>query len=106
VRVRRISAKGYDVIEAPMPAVVSGTQALGAPRYPSLKGIMAARSREIAPRSLADLGDGLAPAAGAWATRVLAADRPPARATGRVVTAPPAEAAREVADFLADRRLI
>ena len=39
-----------------MPAVISCTQALGAPRYPSLKGIMAARSREIAIRSLADLG--------------------------------------------------
>ncbi len=106
VRVRRISARGYDAIEAPMPAVVSCTQALGAPRYPSLKGIMAARSREIAVRSLADLGDGLAPAGGAWATRVVAAEKPPERAAGRVVKAPPADAAREVADFLAGRRLI
>ena len=106
VRVRRISAKGYDVIEAPMPAVISCTQVLGEPRYPSLKGIMAARSREIATRSLADLGDGLAPAGGEWATRVVAADKPPARAAGRVVRAPASEAAQEVADFLADRRLI
>jgi len=106
VRVRRLSAKGYDVIEAPMPAVVSGTQVLGAPRYPSLKGIMAARSREIATRSLADLGADLAPAGGAWTTRVLAADRPPARAAGRVVRAAAPDAARELADFLADRRLI
>ena len=30
-----------------MPALISGTQALGEPRYPSLKGIMAARSKEI-----------------------------------------------------------
>ena len=60
-----------------MPAAVSCTQALGAPRYPSLKGIMAARSREIAHRTLADLGDGLAPGDGAWATRVLAAEPPP-----------------------------
>ena len=48
VRVRRISPTGYDVLEAPMPALISGTQALGEPRYPSLKGIMAARSKEIA----------------------------------------------------------
>ena len=61
VRVRRLSAKGYDVIEAPMPAVISCTQALGAPRYPSLKGIMAARSREIAQRSVADAGRGRRP---------------------------------------------
>ena len=106
VRVRRLSAKGYDLIEAPMPAVISCTQALGAPRYPSLKGIMAARSREIATRGVADLGDGLVPADGTWATRVLAAEPPPARAAGRVITGPASDAAREIADFLADRRLI
>jgi electron transfer flavoprotein beta subunit len=106
VRVRRISARGYDLLEAPMPVVISCTQALGAPRYPSLKGIMAARSREIATWSLADLGDGLAPPDGQWATRVVSADKPPARAAGRVVKAPPSEAAREVADLLVERRLI
>jgi electron transfer flavoprotein beta subunit len=106
VRVRRLSAKGYDVIEAPMPAVVSCTQALGAPRYPSLKGIMAARSREIAQKAAADLPDAEVPADGAWATRVIAAEKPAARAAGRVVKAPPDEAAREIADFLAGRRLI
>lgn len=107
VRVRRLSARGYDLIEAPMPAVVSCTQALGAPRYPSLKGIMAARSREIASRSLADLGDGAqVPADGRWGTQVVAAEKPPARAAGRVVQAPAADAAREIADYLADRRLI
>ena len=56
VRVRRITPTGYDVLEAPMPALIACTQALGEPRYPSLKGIMAARSKEIATRSLADLG--------------------------------------------------
>jgi electron transfer flavoprotein beta subunit len=106
VKVRRLSAKGYDLVEAPMPAVISCTQALGAPRYPSLKGIMAARSREIVTHGAADLGDGLVPADGAWATRVVAADPPPPRAAGRVVTGPATDAAREIADFLADRRLI
>jgi electron transfer flavoprotein beta subunit len=105
VRVKRLSATGYDLIEAPMPAVIACTQALGAPRYPSLKGIMAARSREIAARSLAELGGDLAPAGG-WATKVLEADPPPARAAGRVIQQPAAEAAREVADFLAARRII
>ena len=56
VRVRRISATGYDLLEAPLPVVIGGTQALGEPRYPSLKGIMAARGKEIVTRSLADLG--------------------------------------------------
>jgi electron transfer flavoprotein beta subunit len=106
VRVRRLSSKGYDLVEAPMPAVISCTQALGAPRYPSLKGIMAARSRTIDTRTLADLGEGLAPDDGAWSTRVVAAEPPPARSAGRVVTGAAADAAREIADFLADRRLI
>ncbi len=106
VQVRRLSAKGYDLVEAPMPAVVTGTQALGTPRYPSLKGIMAARTREIRRLSLADLGDGLAPADGAWTSSVVAVEPPPARAAGRVINLPAADAAREIADFLADRRII
>ncbi len=106
VRVHRLSARGYDVIEAPMPAVVSCTQVLGEPRYPSLKGIMAARSREIVARSLADLGQGLLPDDGAWSSRVVSAEPPVARAAGRTITAPPADAAREIADFLVTRRLI
>ena len=45
VRVRRISTTGYDLLEAPLPALVMGTQVLGEPRYPSLRGIMQARSQ-------------------------------------------------------------
>lgn len=106
VRVRRLTARGYDLLEAPMPAVISCTQALGTPRYPTLKGIMAARSRQVATLSLADLGEGLAPAAGRWPSRVLSVQPPPARATGRTLTGDPASQAREIADFLADRRII
>jgi electron transfer flavoprotein beta subunit len=106
VRVHRLSAKGYDVVQGPMPAVISCTQALGAPRYPSLKGIMAARSREIVTLGLADLGSDLAPADGAWTTRVETAEPPPARDAGRVLSAPAPDAAREIADYLAERRLI
>lgn len=108
VRVRRISARGYDLVEAPMPAVISCTQALGAPRYPSLKGIMAARSREIAVRALADLASdaALVPEGSAWTSRVVAAQAPPPRAAGRVVEGSPEDAAREIADLLAARRVI
>ena len=69
VRVRRLSAKGYDVIEAPMPAVISCTQALGAPRYPTSRGSWPparrrsrrgprgpARCRRSPPRRLGDQG--------------------------------------------------
>ena len=107
VTVRRLSATGYDVIEAPMPALVVATQALGEPRYPSLKGIMGARTKEVTVRSLADLDLGGVAVGGAVSTtKVTGSRQPPARGAARVVRAPAAEAAREVVDFLAERRII
>jgi electron transfer flavoprotein beta subunit len=107
VRVHRISPTGFDVLEAPMPAFISCTQLLGEPRYPSLKGIMAARSKEIETRSLADLGlDGAGVGGSVATTRVLDTTAPAARAATRVVRGAPDEAAREVVSLLAERRLI
>jgi electron transfer flavoprotein beta subunit len=111
VRVRRISATGFDVLEAPMPALIVGTQLLGTPRYPSLKGIMGARSKEVAQQSLGDLGlaVGEGPdAVGGAAARTVVTDKrtPPARGAARVVRGPAAEAAKELAAFLAERRLV
>ena len=106
VRVRRITPTGYDVLEAPMPALISGTQALGEPRYPSLKGIMAARSKEIPTLSLADLGLDASTVGGAVATtKVVGSRAAEARAATRVVREAPDEAARQIVAFLAERRL-
>ena len=107
VRVRRLSPTGYDLLEAPLPALVVATQALGEPRYPSLKGIMGARSKQIATWSLADISLDAGTVGGALATsRVLAARAPEARAATRVIREPAAVAAAHVVDFLAERRLI
>ena len=107
VRVRRISPTGFDVLEAPMPAVIVGTQLLGEPRYPSLKGIMAARSKEVATKSLADLGlDAGAVGGGAARTMVTGQEKPPARGATQVVRGTPEEGAKAIADLLASRRLI
>jgi electron transfer flavoprotein beta subunit len=107
VRVRRISPTGYDVLEAPMPALIVATQALGEPRYPSLKGIMAARSRTIETKGLADVGSDVGAVGGAIATNeVLSSEAPPARGATRVIRGPADEAAREVVTFLAERRII
>jgi electron transfer flavoprotein beta subunit len=107
VRVRRISPTGYDVLEASMPALIACTQALGEPRYPSLKGIMAARSKEITTRSLADLELEAATLGGAVATTALVgSEAPPPRAATRVIRGAPEAAAREVVAFLAERRII
>ncbi len=107
VRVRRISPTGYDLLEAPMPALISCTQALGEPRYPTLKGIMAARSKEIVTRSLADLGVDPATVGGAVATTaVFGIQAPPARGATQVVRGTPPEGAARIVELLAARRLI
>ena len=104
---RRISATGYDVLEAPLPVVIGGTQALGEPRYPSLKGIMAARNKEIVTRSLADIGlDGAAVGGGVATTKVLDSRMPPARAATEIVRGTPADGAGRIVDFLVERRII
>ncbi len=106
VRVRRISPTGYDLIEAPLPALVVATQALGEPRYPSLKGIMAARSKTIETWSLADLGVDPATVGGVAATtQVLRAEAPPARGATRVIRDTAPAAAAQLVDFLVERRL-
>jgi electron transfer flavoprotein beta subunit len=107
VRVRRISPTGFDVLEAPMPALVVCTQALGEPRYPSLKGIMAARSKEITTLDRGAAGDTGGDVGGAVAlTAVLEARKPPERAATRVVRGPAPDAAKELVGFLVERRIV
>ena len=107
VRVNRITADGYDVLEAPMPALISGTQALGEPRYPSLKGIMAARSKEITTMSLADLGiDPSSVGLAGATTKVTDSRKPEPRGATTVVREEPEAAAKRIVDLLAERRLI
>jgi electron transfer flavoprotein beta subunit len=56
LKVHRQTADGYQIVEAATPALVSVTAAIAEPRYASLKGIMAARSKEIKQVGLSDLG--------------------------------------------------
>ncbi len=108
VRVRRLAATGHDILEAATPALVAGTQLLGEPRYPSLKGIMGARSKEIAVRSLADLDlDPGAVGAGSSTTVLLESRTPEARGAARIVRdVDAATAATGIVDFLVERRVL
>ena len=95
------------MLEAPLPVVIGGTQPLGEPRYPSLKGIMAARNKEIVTRSLADLAlDGSSVGGAVATTKVLDTRMPPARAATEIVRGSPAEGATRIVDFLVERRII
>jgi electron transfer flavoprotein beta subunit len=56
VKVERQTEAGYDEVESPLPAVVTVTAGVVEPRYPSFKGIMAAKSKPIETLTAADLG--------------------------------------------------
>ncbi len=107
LRVRRLAPDGEESVEVDLPALVVGTQLLGEPRYPTLKGIMGARSKEVTVRSLADLGLADGSVGGAAAATVVLAQRPPAaRSATRVVHEAPDVAAREIVALLAERSAI
>src|SRR5881275_1198016 len=105
LRVKRQTEFGYDMIEAPLPAVVAVSDAINEPRYPSLKGIMGAKSKPQATVSLGDLG--VEPErAGEQGSRteVYALGDPPARGESRKID-DDGNAAQAVLDFLAEKRL-
>src|SRR6516164_6356302 len=54
--IERQTEEGYEVVTAALPAVVSVWDTINEPRYPSFKGIMAAKKKPVSARSLADLG--------------------------------------------------
>ena len=56
VKVERQTEAGYDEVECPLPAVVTVTAGVVEPRYPSFKGIMAAKSKPVDNLTVADLG--------------------------------------------------
>jgi electron transfer flavoprotein beta subunit len=56
VKVQRQTSDGYQVVEASTPALITVTAGIAEPRYASLKGIMAARSKEIKQLTLGELG--------------------------------------------------
>jgi electron transfer flavoprotein beta subunit len=65
VLVHRQTEAGYDVVECPLPCVVSVTAGVVEPRYPSFKGIMAAKNKPVEELKVADLG--LSPEEVGWA---------------------------------------
>ena len=103
LQAERQTAAGSETVACPLPALVTVTTGVAEPRYPSLKGVMAARSKPLSRPTLADLG--LGPDDVRPTQRVSAVRDAPAKAGGRVVEAGP-ETAVEIADLLAEARVI
>jgi electron transfer flavoprotein beta subunit len=106
IRVRRVSDDGYYEVEATLPAVVSVVEKINEPRYPSFKGIMAAKKKPVQTLTLAEAG--IDPAevglAGASTEVVDFAERPPRQAG--VIVKDEGDGGVKVADFLATRKFI
>ena len=103
---KRQTEHGYDTISAPLLAVVAVSDAINEPRYPSLKGIMGAKSKPQETVTLADLGLDAARAGEAGArTTVLELGSPPMRGD-QVKIEDDGSAAQKILDYVVERRLL
>jgi electron transfer flavoprotein beta subunit len=103
---KRQTEFGYDVIEAPIPAVLAVSDAINEPRYPSLKGIMGARSKPQRTVSSAELGleAGAVGEAGSRTTVEALTDPPPRGETVKIED--DGSAAERVVEFLAEKKVL
>ena len=86
VKVERQTEAGYDEVTSPLPAVVTVTAGVVEPRYPSFKGIMAAKSKPVDTLTAADLGlDGSQVGVGGARQEIVSVVEAEARSAGEVV---------------------
>jgi electron transfer flavoprotein beta subunit len=101
VSITRVTEAGVDEMHAQFPCVISVVEKINEPRYPSFKGIMAAKKKSIETRDLAAVG---VSAEGAWSLVTDATPRP-ARAAGIKVT-DDGTAGQQLVAYLAEKKLI
>jgi len=106
ITINRQADYGYDRVEAMLPAVVSVVEKINEPRYPSFKGIMAAKKKPVQTWGVADveLDPSQVGLANAASEVVSFAKRPP-RQAGTVV-ADEGDGGTKAAEFLASRKFI
>lgn len=100
VRIHRQTAYGHDVVEAPPPVVVTVTAGVVEPRYPTFKGIMAAKSKPIEQLTTADLG--VSPEVN---QEILDVRPAPTRAAGEIIE-DDGEAYRRIVEVLEQAKVI
>lgn len=106
VQGKRQTEHGYDTISAPLPAVVAVSDAINVPRYPSLKGIMGAKTKPQETIALSDLGiDAKSVGDEGSKTTVLELGPPPSRGD-TVKIEDDGSAAQKILDHILERRLL
>ena len=106
VKVERQTESGYDEVESPLPVLVTVTAGVVEPRYPSFKGIMAAKSKPVDNLTVADLGldAGEVGAAGAR-QEITDVSEAEARAAGEIVV-DEGDGAQRIVSFLEQLKVI
>jgi electron transfer flavoprotein beta subunit len=107
VKAKRQAEHGYDLIEAPLPAVISVSDAINTPRLPSIKAIMGAKRKPLETVSAADLGLETGRVGGDGARSVVRTiSPPPPKAEGLKIEDSGGDSAEKVAAFLSEKGLI
>jgi electron transfer flavoprotein beta subunit len=101
----RQTDEGYDVVEAPLPAVVTVTGGINEARYPALRGIMQAKNKEVKQLALGDVGLNGQAGKDALTQQVVEVSTAEARKAGEVVE-DKGEGAKRIADFLSQLKVI
>ena len=106
ITIHRQTDYGYDEVAGTLPAVVSVVEKINEPRYPSFKGIMAAKKKPVEVLSLADAGiDPAQMGLGAAATEVVSFARRPPREAGTIVK-DEGDGGVKAAEFLAAQKFV
>jgi electron transfer flavoprotein beta subunit len=106
IKGERETDEGVAFLEASLPAVVSVTEKINEPRYPSFKGIMAAKKKPVSTLTVADLGIDASEVglSGAYTTVQEASPKPPRSAGQRVEDG--GDGGAKIAEFLVGQKLI
>ncbi|MBE1587266.1 electron transfer flavoprotein subunit beta/FixA family protein [Nonomuraea angiospora] len=106
IAIQRITDYGFDKVEATLPAVVSVVEKINEPRYPSFKGIMAAKKKPVETLAIGDASIDAAQVglAAAWSSVVDFAAAPP-RVAGTIVK-DEGDGGAKAADYLASKKFI
>jgi electron transfer flavoprotein beta subunit len=106
ITVNRQTDEGYAVVQGSLPAVVSVVEKINEPRYPSFKGIMAAKKKPVQTMTLADAGiDAASVGLAGAATEVADFAAKPPRQAGQIVK-DEGDGGNKLAAFLAEQKFI
>jgi electron transfer flavoprotein beta subunit len=107
LEVERETDSGYQIVRAPLPALLTTALTFGEPRYASLKGIMGAKKKTIATTVVADLALDVPVGTKGSKTELLSFSPPSPRGQGRTVEAPDGgSGAQAIFDFLSQKKLV